>query len=122
VVQAVEHLFRAPPVRVRRTYLSAGRECRTRSDPAFPLGTVHELWAVQTHAWLRVGDLDVDLTADQFSDEARPIICATNDPFFKTFSGAREHDLKPPLFFSRDNWVEMYAGVSRLLLREAGPA
>ncbi|HEX8450871.1 MAG TPA: hypothetical protein VF647_02175 [Longimicrobium sp.] len=92
------------------------------ADPAIPLGTSHELGAVQTHAWLRVGDLDVNLTADQFSDEARPIICAINDPFFRTFSGAREHDLKPPLFFSRGTQVEMYADVSQMLLRETGTA
>jgi hypothetical protein len=38
-----------------------------------------------THAWLRQGLLDVDITADQFTDSPGPIIVCVQSPWHQTF-------------------------------------
>ncbi len=44
-----------------------------------------------THAWLRQGQLDVDITADQFTDAPGPIIVCINSPWHWTFRQRIEH-------------------------------
>lgn len=45
----------------------------------------------RTHAWLRRGQLDVDITADQFADAPKEIIVCVNSPWHKTFRQRVEH-------------------------------
>lgn len=43
------------------------------------------------HAWLRQGQLDVDITADQFADAPGPIIVCVESPWHRTFRQRIEH-------------------------------
>ncbi len=44
-----------------------------------------------THAWLRKGQLDVDITADQFTDAPGSIIVCVESPWHRTFRQRVEH-------------------------------
>lgn len=44
-----------------------------------------------THAWLRQGQLDIDITADQFTDAPRPIIVCVESPWHRMFRQRIDH-------------------------------
>lgn len=55
----------------------------------YALGERGSLWC--THAWLRRGQLDVDITADQFADAPGPIIVCVKSSWHRTFRQRIEH-------------------------------
>lgn len=44
-----------------------------------------------SHAWLQLGDLIIDITADQFPDQPEPVIVATDSPWHEAFEGKVQH-------------------------------
>jgi hypothetical protein len=49
-------------------------------------------WREQhSHAWLQVGDLVIDVTADQFPDAPRAVIVATRSDWHRAFTNCKSH-------------------------------
>jgi hypothetical protein len=56
-------------------------------------GTFKYCWGrrgEKSHAWLKRGDLIVDITADQFDDQESPIIVSTNSEWHSSFTNLEE--------------------------------
>ena len=62
----------------------------------FPKSNISYVWGkrgLETHGWLQCGDLFVDLTADQFSDNHNPvfIISAISSEWHATFNPVKKY-------------------------------
>jgi hypothetical protein len=53
-----------------------------------------------SHAWLEIGDLIVDITADQFSDQTERVIVTTDHTWHSTFYGQRRQSVNDQLSFN----------------------
>jgi hypothetical protein len=70
--------------------------------------------ATETHAWLRLNGVTIDITADQFGAEYPVVIVGAPAPLHGTFTGMTVHPFES--FMAMSTWhqrqhQEMYAGI-----------
>ena len=73
-----------------------------------------------THFWLEVGDVIVDITADQFDDYSEPVHVSSNRAWHETFAGGRRY---PQADFIPLNGIHMqeYQAMVEYLDNRDGP-